>query len=437
MTIPLDKMTITLKAKPAPKPADAKPALLTDLALRALMNAPPDRQTDIPDPSSPGLSARITPKGRVTWSLRLRVAGEGGQSARGRRAKGQQYRLTLGTYPAVSIKAARAKASEYARQAEEGAHPVRALERKALGRHDTVGRLVETFLTEYAQPNLRSWRNAQSVLNLHVVPAWGSLPVDSVDNREAARLLAEVARGKADEKTGKLVPRPGAAGEVRKWGSLLFSWAIRNGLASANPFERTKNPAKLKPRQRFLDMQEARAVWQAASSLDHPWRELIQLLLLTACRLREIAHARWSWINAAEHRIVIPPEAYKTERPFLVALPPLATDILARIPHWNEGDYVFSTENGARPVWSIPRKIVDQLHRRAEQLLGRKIEHFVVHDFRRTIRTHLSRLKITEIVGELVLGHALRGVARTYNIYDYETEKRAALEMWAAELKSQ
>ena len=336
------------------RPRDPNLGRLTDVGLKALIKSPPARQTDIADPSTPGLTARITPKGKITWSLRLRVAGEGGQSVRGHRAKGQQYRLTLGTYPTVTIKDARAKASAYARQAESGAHPVRALEKQAVARHDTVGKLIDTFIADHAQPNLRSWKNAQSTLKLHLVPVWGNRPVDSIDHRDAAALLSDVARGPLDPKTGKRTPRPGAAGEVRKWGSLLYSWAVRSGLANANPFEKTKNPGKLKPRQRFLDMAEARAVWRAASQLEHPWRELIQLLLVSTCRLREIAHARWAWIDEAELRIVVPPEEYKTERPFLVALPPEAKDILARIPRWNEGDYVFSTANGARPVWSVP-----------------------------------------------------------------------------------
>lgn len=434
MTITLDPVTLTLLRETFPKSANLKRAMLTDVALKALIKCPPDRQTDIPDTAAPGLSARITAKGRVTWSLRLRVAGEGGQSLRGRRAKGQQYRITLGVYPAVSIKAARAKAAEYTQQAEEGAHPIRALERKAVARHDTIERLVEKFIEEYAVPNLRSWRNAQSTLRLHVVPIWGRLPVDAIDNREASRLLGDVARGHIDQKSGMRVPRPGAAGEVRKWGSLLYSWAVRGGNASANPFEKTRNPVKLKPRQRFLDIAETRAVWQAASELQHPWRELFQLLILSACRLREIAHARWSWINFAERRLVVPPEAYKTQRAFLLALPPQAISVLDHITRWNEGDFVFSTANGIRPVWSIPRKITNKLHARAEEILGRKIEHFVVHDIRRTVRTHLSRLKVPEVVGELVLGHTLKGVVGTYNIYDFELEKRAALELWAKEL---
>jgi len=398
------------------------------------MRKPPDRQTDIPDASAPGLSARVTPKGRVTWSLRLRVSGEGGQSERGRRAKGAQYRLTLGSYPAVTIKQARAKAAEYGSQAENGLHPVRALEREAVARHDTLGRLAEVFLEDYAKPNLRSWKNAQSALNRHIVPAWGRLPIDAIDEREVARLLTDVAKGEVNAKTGKRVARPGAAAEVRKWGSLLCSWAVRSGLASRNPFTQSRNPIRQKPRQRFLDMDEARAICNAAAKLSSPWRELIQLLLLTGCRTREIAHARWSWINLAEKRMVVPAEIYKTERPFLVALPAKAIEILEALPRWSEGEFVFTTDGGTKPVFGISRKIVDKLHKGAEEILGRKISHFVIHDLRRTVRTHLSRLQVPEVVAELVLGHALRGVAGTYNVYDFEAEKRDALARWAMEL---
>lgn len=416
-----------------PKPADAKPALLTDVALKALMKSPPARQTDIADASTPGLSARVTPNGRVTWSMRIRVVGEGGQSTRGRRAKGLQYRLTLGTYPAMSLKEARAKAAGFVRQAEAGSHPVRALEKQAVDRHETVGKLVEAYLTERAA-GFRSYAMARSVLTKYVVSKWGRLPVDSVDGKDVARLLKEVAQGPLDPETGKHIPRPGAAAEVRKWGSLLFSWAVRNSLAQTNPFVGTKNPAKLKPRQRFLDMPEARAVWQAAGELEYPWRDLIQLLMLSACRMREIAHARWSWVSELESRIVVPAEEYKTGRSFLVALPPKAMEIISRLPRWNEGDFLFSTNGGKGQVWSVPRKIVNKVHARAEKIVGHKIEHFVVHDFRRTVRTHLSRLKVSEVVGEMVLGHTLRGVAGTYNVYDFEAEKRDALTRWSEEL---
>jgi len=364
--------------------------LMTDLTLKGFCKRPPEKQTDVADPACPGLSARITPTGRITWSLRLRVTGEGGRSERGHRPKGQQYRLTLGAYPSIGIKQARALASDYVRQAEAGAHPVRALERKAKARHETLELLAQSFIDDFARPNLRSWPNAQSAFRRHLVPAWGRLPVDSIDERDAARLINEIAKGYPDPETNKLVPLPGAAAEVRKWGRRLFSWAIQNGLAHENPFEQTKTPVRLKPRQRFLDIHEARAVWKAASERDYPWRELIQMLMLTGCRLREIGHARWSWINLPEMRISIPADAYKTGRPYLVALPEAAIEVLKSLPRWNEGIFLFSTSGGIQPIWGIPRKVVNELHENAEHILKRKIEHFVIHDLRRTVRTHLS-----------------------------------------------
>jgi hypothetical protein len=59
---------------------------------------------------------------------------------------------------------------------------------------------------------------------------------------------------------------------------------------------------------------------------------------------------------------------------------------------------------------------------------------FALHDLRRTVRTHLPRLGITQVVAELVIGHALKGLEARYDIYSYADEKREALQKWAAEL---
>jgi hypothetical protein len=47
--------------------------------------------------------------------------------------------------------------------------------------------------------------------------------------------------------------------------------------------------------------------------------------------------------------------------------------------------------------------VVDRLHERVEKITRRKVDHFLVHALRRTVRAHLSRLKVPEVVGELVL----------------------------------
>ena len=68
--------------------------------------------------------------------------------------------MSLGTYPAVSIKAARAKASLYAEATERGENPIDTLEENAVDRRDTVAALIDDYLT-HAEQTMRSARNAK------------------------------------------------------------------------------------------------------------------------------------------------------------------------------------------------------------------------------------------------------------------------------------
>ena len=51
----------------------------------------------------------------------------------------------------------------------------------------------------------------------------------------------------------------------------------------------------------------------------------------------------------------------------------------------------------------------------------------------RSAATHMARLGIPQEHIERVLGHAIEGVAGTYNRYSYLSEKRAALDLWGAQ----
>jgi integrase len=62
------------------------------------------------------------------------------------------------------------------------------------------------------------------------------------------------------------------------------------------------------------------------------------------------------------------------------------------------------------------------------------LEHFVVHDVRRTVRTRLSAAPVEDRVRELVIGHTQRGLHKVYDHHSYLEEKRQALDWWAARL---
>ena len=74
--------------------------------------------------------------------------------------------------------------------------------------------------------------------------------------------------------------------------------------------------------------------------------------------------------------------------------------------------------------------------RRGDDPNGVEFKPWVNHDIRRTVRSHLSRLRIPEEAREAVLAHARPGMKRVYDHHEYLEEKREALELWAARLRA-
>ena len=57
------------------------------------------------------------------------------------------------------------------------------------------------------------------------------------------------------------------------------------------------------------------------------------------------------------------------------------------------------------------------------------------HDLRRTFRTGLSEIGISDEIAEVVVGHEKRGIIGVYNKNTYKDEKREAMIRWGDYLK--
>ncbi len=66
--------------------------------------------------------------------------------------------------------------------------------------------------------------------------------------------------------------------------------------------------------------------------------------------------------------------------------------------------------------------------------LGDKCRRFTPHDLRSTCRSHLGMLGVDVLIAERCLNHSLGGLVAVYDKHDYLTERRRALELWAAKL---
>ena len=178
---------------------------------------------------------------------------------------------------------------------------------------------------------------------------------------------------------------------------------------------------------------EIAALYRAAKRLGYPYGPVFLLLLLTGQRKSEIAEARWGEIDLAGRLLIIPPARMKGDAPHVVPLADDALAVLAELPRFARGDYLFSTAGGENPVngFSKAKARLDKLMR---EELG-ELAPFVIHDIRRTVRTGLSALPVPDLVRELVIAHAKPGLHKVYDQYAYLPERRHALELWAMRVR--
>ena len=128
----------------------------------------------------------------------------------------------------------------------------------------------------------------------------------------------------------------------------------------------------------------------------------------------------------------IPAGRYKTAKPQFVPLPKAALDLVGQRPKVDGSDLVFGADRDPSKSFRGWTKSREQLAKRiTEANGGEPIEHWTLHDLRRTARTLMSRAGIRPEIAERVLGHAVGGVEAVYDRHAYVTEKREALEALA------
>jgi integrase len=142
-------------------------------------------------------------------------------------------------------------------------------------------------------------------------------------------------------------------------------------------------------------------------------------------RREEVGGLYWSEVDLDQGVIRLPAERCKNKRPHDQPLSPPAVAILEAL--LRTGDKVFAAFGSwGRAKERLDRKLTDT------------VAPWVLHDFRRLISTTMhAKLGIAPHVVESVLGHVGHqgGVAGTYNRAEYATERRRALEKWAAHVE--
>lgn len=388
---------------------------ITDKHLRSMQPPSPGKNAMDYDTELRGFAVRITSSGARTFILSYAF-------------KGIERRFPFGRYPAMSAEAARRRALELRRAVDLGEDPAGQKQQEA--REMTMGRLAERYLAEHAVKK-RSEAEDKRRVEKYVLKAWRHRRVKDIRRADVDELVSPIAARGAPYEANHLLAL------VRK----MFSFAVDKGVIDFHPCLRMRSPGPPKARRRALtDARELRVFWRITSET-RVWRHLmteteadcLRFMILTGCRPSEAAALPWSEIDMAGRSWTLSAERSKNKRSNLIPLVDEAFEILERRKK-NGVTHVFG---GARSPHMSANRLSIVLRRACKRLQRLKIAYFTPHDIRRTVETGMAAARVPKEHRDRVLNHLDGSVGGVhYNLYDYELEKKSALEAWALRLRT-
>jgi len=380
---------------------------LTELAIKALK--PKDKPYTVADDR--GLYVEVMGTGSLVWRYRYRL-------------NGKQEKLTLGKYPALTLRNARIKRDEAAHTVALGKSPAqhKQLAKVAAAESTTVAEFGERFFREVVAKDRRDLTIPRRYFDKSVVPAIGAKPVREVTTDDVRVIIWR----KKDEGFDA------AAGELRGVLKRLFDYALTCGLATINPVLALpmRHVHKAKSRERALSPDEIGTFLRAAfeSNIRRQFKVALHLILLTMVRKSELLLARWSHVDFEQAEWHIPAEHSKTGKPHIVFLSRQAVELFRELKALAGTSELVMPGRGSLTKPFAHNAINTALK---VALRGQAIPAFTIHDLRRTASTLLHENGWPSDVVEKALNHTIGGVRGVYNRAEYAPQRRKMLQFWS------
>ena len=400
----------------------------SDPWLKALK--PEAKPVEFRDSDQAGLVLRLETSGRRTFVCRYTH-------------EGRRRRYTIGVYPAVGLKAARAVARKRLGESATGTDPQ--AEREVQRRAGTVGEAIEEWL---ASAETRSWRRRSresflSHVNLRLRPELGRVKLPELARSHILTMLDTI-EGEATRNRCLTVTR------------MLCRWLVWRGDLALDPTAGVKRMPE-EARGRTMSDGEIRAFVGGFDGTR--WRRFVRLLFLSGVRRDELLGARWEDLDRERGIWTLPSSAEKAGRkrkggPRKVllsraALRELAGQIEDNMARGQAGAaWVFPTSTGERPHRDAVKPTLNVLRglrqnglppskdKRARPRAAAIPLDVGLHDARRTLADRLLNVMGVSayVVDVGILGHSKPALLGVYAPSAPLAETRAALEAWATEL---
>lgn len=370
-----------------------------------------------------GLYLEVAPNGSKRWFVKYRFGGK-------------ERRLAVGSYPGVTLKAAREARDAARKTREAGTDPVQQRKAEKLVRAVSSATTFEAVARELHGTKSGSWSEHHGAqwlrcLEKDLFPWLGSLPLTDV----SAPMLLDTLR--RVEKRGTIR----MAHDLREYAGQVFRYGIATGRCERNPAADLRGaltPFVVKHAAAVLDPVDAGKLLRAIDDYagQPTTRAALALSALLFQRPGNIRAMEWAEVDADAGMWTIPAAKMKRTmhgklngRPHLVPLAPQALAILAELrPLTGHARYVFPS------LLTGNRCMSENTVRTALRRLGYGNEDMSAHGFRAMARTLIAeRLPGVGVdVVEAQLAHGKSGpLGMAYDRAEFMDQRRALMTAWA------
>jgi integrase len=355
-----------------------------------------------------GLFLLITPTNARLWRLRYKV-------------RGRESMLGLGSYPATSLKAARAKRTELRADLESGKNPSAGRRAERASSANTFETIAREWLAKqsFAPATLEKARWTFEDL---LFPFIGSRPIAALTSPELLEVFRRI------ERRGKLE----TAHRTKQRVGQVVRYAIATGRAVRDPTGDLRGalaPIKVTNRAAITDPREVGQLLRAIDGYaGHPVVEAaLKLAPLVFVRPGELRGAEWGEIDVAKAEWRIAAHRMKMREQHFVPRSRQAVAVLRELePITGRARYAFPSPR------SSERPLSENALTAALRRMGYTGEQMTWHGFRAMASTLLNERGFAPDVIELQLAHRERNEVRAaYNRAQRLDERRAMMQRWA------
>jgi integrase len=364
-----------------------------------------------------GLYLEVAPSGGKWWRLKYRHSGK-------------EKRLSLGIYPDVSLKTARARRESARQQLAEGEDPslLRQAAKEAEQKKtiNTVQSVSRAWLAHRSSAWVdRTHKMIGASLENDVFPKLGERAIDSVQPADIRALVQSIEARGAGETAARVFQRLRA----------IFRYAIAHDLVTTDPTYPLKPAEIFKPRKTAhraaMNESEVPTFLKKLDAYggDPMTQAALTLLMMTATRPGELRGARWEEFDERTAGWRIPAQRMKMKTEHSVPLSKQALALLKRIRKLS----------GTSP-WLFPspfypdKPLSDGTLNSALARLGYK-GIATAHSFRTLFSTCANEAGWNSDVIEKQLSHEERnGVRAAYNRAQWLDERAKLMRWWSDRL---